>query len=181
MYAGMGHFASGCACPGTDEVCFSCRSCIAPYASSQRPGKHHRIKSVPPGRAACIEKCRTKGFGALPQQAFCNAKVAVVYTTALLAIETLPSMIGQLVYIGEGLTLGSSNPEGLAAFSRIVAAAEDIFVSIHDGCSKFQFIFCLHDKVFVEDHAEQIAKIKEKIRLHRMETMQLHRMLSGKD
>ena len=83
--------------------------------------------------------------------------------------------------IGEGLTLGSSNPEGLAAFSRIVAAAEDIFVSIHDGCSKFQFIFCLHDKVFVEDHAEQIAKIKEKIRLHRMETMRLHRMLSGKD
>ena len=73
------------------------------------------------------------------------------------AIETLPSMIGQLVYIGEGLTLGSSNPEGLAAFSRIVAAAEDIFVSIHDGCSKFQFIFCLHDKVFVEDHAEQIG------------------------
>ncbi len=55
------------------------------------------------------------------------------------------------------------------------------FVSIHDGCSKFQFIFCLHDKVFVEDHAEQIAKIKEKIRLHRMETMRLHRMLSGKD
>ena len=58
------------------------------------------------------------------------------------------TLIGQLVYIGEGLTLGSSNPEGLAAFSRIVAAAEDIFVSIHDGCSKFQFIFCLHDKVF---------------------------------
>lgn len=36
------------------------------------------------------------------------------------------TLIGQLVYIGEGLTLGSSNPEGLAAFSRIVAAAEDI-------------------------------------------------------
>ena len=33
------------------------------------------------------------------------------------------TLIGQLVYIGEGLTLGSSNPEGLAAFSRIVAAA----------------------------------------------------------
>ena len=81
----------------------------------------------------------------------------------------------------KGLTLGSSNPEGLAAFSRIVAAAEDIFVSIHDGCSKFQFIFCLHDKVFVEDHVEQLAKIKEKIRLHRMETMRLHRVLSGKD
>lgn len=91
------------------------------------------------------------------------------------------TLIGQLVYIGEGLTLGSSNPEGLAAFSRIVAAAEDIFVPIHDGCSKFQFIFCLHDKVFVEDHVEQLAKIKEKIRLHRMETMRLHRMLSGKD
>ena len=105
----------------------------------------------------------------------------VLLTLLNWSIETLPSMIGQLVYIGEGLTLGSSNPEGLAAFSRIVAAAEDIFVSIHDGCSKFQFIFCLHDKVFVEDHAEQIAKIKEKIRLHRMETMQLHRMLSGKD
>ena len=30
-------------------------------------------------------KCRSKGFGALPQQAFCNAKVAVVYTAALLA------------------------------------------------------------------------------------------------
>ena len=28
---------------------------------------NHRIKSVPPGRAACIEKCRTTGFGALPQ------------------------------------------------------------------------------------------------------------------
>ena len=76
--AGMGHFASGCACPGTDEVCFSGRSCIAPCASSQRPGVHHRVKSVPPGRAACIEKCRTKGFGVLPQQAFCNAKSVFV-------------------------------------------------------------------------------------------------------
>ena len=84
------------------------------------------------------------------------------------------SLTGQLVYIGEGLTLGSADPKGLATFSRIVAAAEDIFVSTHDECSKFQFIFSLHDKVFVEDHAEQIAEIKEKIRLHRMETMRLH-------
>ena len=91
------------------------------------------------------------------------------------------TLTGQLIYIGEGLMLGSSDPEGLAAFSRIVSAAEDIFVSTHDGCSKFQFIFCLYDKVFVEDHAEQIAEIKEKIRLHRMETMRLHRVLSGKD
>ena len=35
MYAGMGHFASECACPGTDEVCFSGRSRFSPYASSQ--------------------------------------------------------------------------------------------------------------------------------------------------
>lgn len=90
-------------------------------------------------------------------------------------------MIGQLVYIGAGLTLGSSDPEGLAAFSRIVSASEDIFVSTHDGCSKFQFIFCLYDKVFVEDHAEQIAEIKEKIRLHRMEIMRLHRIFSEDD
>ena len=26
----------------------------------------------------CIEKCRTKGFGELPQQAFCNAKSVFV-------------------------------------------------------------------------------------------------------
>ena len=43
------------------------------------------FKSIPQGGAACIGKCRSKGFGALPQQAFCNAKVAVVYTAALLA------------------------------------------------------------------------------------------------
>ncbi|MGL0834056.1 hypothetical protein [Faecalibacterium duncaniae] len=91
------------------------------------------------------------------------------------------TLIGQLVYIGAGLTLGSSDPEGLAAFSRIVSASEDIFVSTHDGCSKFQFIFCLYDKVFVEDHAEQIAEIKEKIRLHRMEIMRLHRIFSEDD
>lgn len=83
--------------------------------------------------------------------------------------------------IASGYLLAVPAIETLAAFSRIVAAAEDIFVSIHDGCSKFQFIFCLHDKVFVEDHVEQLAKIKEKIRLHRMETMRLHRVLSGKD
>ena len=35
MYAGMGHFASECACPGTDEVCFSGTSRFSPYASSQ--------------------------------------------------------------------------------------------------------------------------------------------------
>ena len=29
------------------------------------------------------------------------------------------------------------------------------------------YLSACHDKVFVEDHAEQIAKIKEKIRLHR--------------
>ena len=69
-YAGMGRFASGCAFPGTDEVCFSCRSCIAPYASSQWPGKHHRVKSIPPGCVACIGKCRSKGFGALPNKHF---------------------------------------------------------------------------------------------------------------
>lgn len=88
------------------------------------------------------------------------------------------TLTGQLVYIGAGLTLGSSDPEGLAAFSRIVATAEDIFVSTYDGCSKLQFLFCLYDKVFVEDHADQIAEIKEKIRLHRMETMWLHRIFS---
>ncbi len=71
-------FASGYACPGTDEACFSGRSRFSPHASPQRPGEHHRVKSVPPGRAACIEKCRSKGFGALPQQAFCNAKSVFV-------------------------------------------------------------------------------------------------------
>lgn len=34
-YAGMGHFASECTRPGTDEVCFSGRSRIAPHASPQ--------------------------------------------------------------------------------------------------------------------------------------------------
>ncbi|MDO5379155.1 MAG: hypothetical protein Q4G52_12565 [Clostridia bacterium] len=91
------------------------------------------------------------------------------------------SLTGRLVYIGEGLVLGNADPEGLAAFSRIVAAAEDIFVSTHDGYSKLQFIFCLYDKVFVEDHAEQIAELKEKIRLHRMETMRLYRIFSEED
>ena len=65
----MGHFVSGCACPGTDEVCFSGRSRFSPHTSPQRPGAHHRIKSVPKGCAACIGKCRSKGLGAFPQQA----------------------------------------------------------------------------------------------------------------
>ena len=75
LYAGMGRFASGCACPGTDEVCFSGRSCIAPHASPQRPGEHHWVKSVPQGCVACIGKCRTKGFGALPNKHFATQKV----------------------------------------------------------------------------------------------------------
>ena len=62
----MGHFVSGCACPGTDEVCFSGRSRFSPHTSPQRPGAHHRIKSVPKGCAACIGKCRLKGLGAFP-------------------------------------------------------------------------------------------------------------------
>ena len=33
------------------------------------------LKSVPPGRAACIGKCRTKGFGALPNKHFATQKV----------------------------------------------------------------------------------------------------------
>ena len=33
------------------------------------------LKSVPPGRAACIEKCRSKGFGALPNKHFATQKV----------------------------------------------------------------------------------------------------------
>ena len=32
------------------------------------------LKSVPPGRAACIGKCRTKGFGALPNKHFATQK-----------------------------------------------------------------------------------------------------------
>lgn len=87
-------------------------------------------------------------------------------------------LTGQLVYTGEVLTLDSSNLKGLTTFSRIVAAAEDIFVSTHDGYFKFQFFFCLHDKVFVEDHTEQITKIKEKIQLYRIETMQQHQIFS---
>lgn len=66
----MGHFVSGCACPGTDEVCFSGRSRFSPHTSPQRPGAHHRIKSVPKGCAACIGKCRSKGFGAFPNKRF---------------------------------------------------------------------------------------------------------------
>lgn len=38
------------------------------------------------------------------------------------------TLIGQLVYIGEGLTLGSSNPEGLAAF-RGLSQRRKIFLS----------------------------------------------------
>lgn len=38
------------------------------------------------------------------------------------------TLIGQLVYIGEGLTLGSSNPEGLAAFSGL-SQRRKIFLS----------------------------------------------------
>ena len=91
MYTGVGHCTSGYVCPGTDEVCFSYGSSITPHASPQRPGKHHRVKSVPQGCAACIGKCRSKEFGVLPQQAFCSAKVAVVYTSALLA-GTMSSM-----------------------------------------------------------------------------------------
>lgn len=91
------------------------------------------------------------------------------------------TLTGQLVYMGEKLALGSADPEGLAAFSEIIAVSEDIFISTHDRCSKFQFIFCLYDKVFVEDHSEQIAEIKEKIRVHRAETLRLRRMLSNKD
>ena len=66
----MGHFVSGCACPGTDEVCFSGRSRFSPHTSPQRPGAHHRIKSVPKGCAACIGKCRSKGLGAFPNKRF---------------------------------------------------------------------------------------------------------------
>ena len=70
MYAGMGHYASGCACSGTDEVCFSGGSRFSPHASPRRLGEHHRVKSVPSGCVACIGKCRSKGFGALPNKHF---------------------------------------------------------------------------------------------------------------
>ena len=33
------------------------------------------LKSVPPGRVACIEKCRSKGVGALPNKHFATQKV----------------------------------------------------------------------------------------------------------
>lgn len=33
------------------------------------------LKSVTPGRAACIGKCRSKGFGALPNKHFATQKV----------------------------------------------------------------------------------------------------------
>ena len=74
-YAELGCYASGCAGVGTDEVRFFGRSGITPYASPQRPGEHHRVKSVPQGCAACIEKCRTKGLGALPNKHFATQKV----------------------------------------------------------------------------------------------------------
>ena len=32
--------------------------------------KHHRVKSVPKGCVACIEKCRSKGLGAFPNKRF---------------------------------------------------------------------------------------------------------------
>ena len=71
----MGHFVSGCACPGTDEVCFSGRSRFSPHTSPQRPGEHHWVKSVPQGCVACIGKCRTKGFGAIhPNKLFATQK-----------------------------------------------------------------------------------------------------------
>ena len=51
-----------------------------------------RYRSIWHKCAACIQRMQyTKGLG-LSQQAFCNAKMAFVYTNALLAIETLPSI-----------------------------------------------------------------------------------------
>ena len=94
----MGHFVSGCACPGTDEVCFSGRSRFSPHTSPQRPGAHHRIKSVPKGCAACIGKCRSKGLGAFPQQAM------FLYRRkhCLLALRTvkLPFQSSRVIFLG---------------------------------------------------------------------------------
>ena len=39
------------------------------------PEQHHWVKSVPQGCVACIGKCRTKGFGALPNKHFATQKV----------------------------------------------------------------------------------------------------------
>ena len=103
MYAGMGHYASGCACPGTDEVCFSGRSCIAPHASPQRPGEHHWVKSVPQGCVACIGKCRTKGFGALPNKHFATQKVFLYRRKhCLLALRTVKLLFqsSRVIFLG---------------------------------------------------------------------------------
>ena len=49
-----------------------------------------RYRSIWHKCAACIQRMQyTKGLG-LPQQAFCNAKMAFVYTDALLAHATHP-------------------------------------------------------------------------------------------
>ncbi|MDO5783684.1 MAG: hypothetical protein Q4P20_01320 [Eubacteriales bacterium] len=73
------------------------------------------------------------------------------------------TFFGQLVYIGDDLMLGNMLCTDLIDFSAIVAAAEDMFISVVEKRFKIQFMFRLYDKIQVTDHTKKIAEIKQKI------------------
>lgn len=88
------------------------------------------------------------------------------------------ALLGQLFYTGDFLTLDHSACMGLADFTAIVSAADDLFVSIEDGLFQFQFMFDLYDKIQIADHSREIAEIEEEIQCHRL-ARALYRELLG--
>lgn len=81
------------------------------------------------------------------------------------------TLYGYLIYSGEELILGNINCRDLFHFSSLVAASNDIFISVHEECFKLEFSFQLFDKIFAEDHKEEITKIKAKMKCLNFENL----------
>lgn len=73
------------------------------------------------------------------------------------------TLVCQLIYEGDCLTVDHDVFTNMESFLAVVSASDDIYVSEKEGEFRIQFVFQVYDLIQIEDHSERMKEIEEKI------------------
>lgn len=85
-------------------------------------------------------------------------------------------LFGKITYSGFFLILNDEFETESSNFLTVMAASDDIYISVKDKIFEIEFMFDLYRKVKEEDHSAQIMEARRKLKEHQM----MCRLLDGK-